>query len=62
MCLTSNGRHEGQKWMVEEELSMYVRALQDVSRALKKPSKTNSDSILITSRLFTLYEVGITTK
>jgi hypothetical protein len=59
MAMTSTGKHDGKGSMIEEGVKLYVSALQDMSGALKKPSGANSDAILTTAKLFSLYEVCI---
>jgi hypothetical protein len=58
LCLTSTGKLDGNKWMVQQGLGMYVGAMQDMSVALRKPSSALSDAILTTAKLFSLYEVS----
>jgi hypothetical protein len=57
LCMANAGKLEGLNWMLEESLKLYVSALQDLAATLKRRPKTKRVTILITARLFGLYEV-----
>lgn len=57
LCLTARGKLDDKKWMQEQGLRLYVNVLQDMAEALQNPPGQNSDAVLTTTKLFSLYEV-----
>jgi hypothetical protein len=59
MSLCSTGRRDGSKWMTEEGVRAYGRALHEMTRALELPTRAKSDGLLAAVRLLGIFEVKL---
>ncbi len=58
ISLTSAGTRDGQRWMREEGLKLYGIALAKMGTALRDPTSTKTEEMIIATRLLALFEVG----
>jgi hypothetical protein len=53
------GIRDGEKWIQEEGLKMYGRALTELSKGLSNPNRVTSDALLAAVKLMSTFEVWL---
>jgi hypothetical protein len=59
MCMTTIGKQQGDKWMSDTGLGLYVGAMHDMSSTLERQARVKPDVVLGAARIFSLYEVSV---
>lgn len=59
LSVASLGRAENQKWMCQDSLRFYIKALRDMNVGLKHPTRRTSDALLLASKSLGIYEVSV---
>jgi hypothetical protein len=62
MSLSTVGKQTGQKWMVEEGLRQQIGAVNLMKKAVKAPTPPQSEAVLATARLISLFVVSLNTR
>jgi len=57
-CLTMHGRRDGVRWMEEEGLKMYMKAVAALRQSLSRPVALRRDSLIAAVKLLGMFEVS----
>ena len=57
MVLSTIGRKNGEYWMMQEGLKLYVSALGEAQASLRHPTKWKADSVLLACSALGMFEV-----
>lgn len=57
LCLSSSGASANRPWEKQEGMRLYAESLRDMAVSMAKPETTDLAALIVTSRLYGIYEI-----